>query len=1325
MDYRELIPFPTRTLARRETFPVAAEDARATVASWRVTDPLAEQLETQLLRWLQAGLPDAPEPTSTDVAALLVSGNAGFGKSHLLAAISALAQSAEWVTDVRHPTLASATERIAGRFQGVVLLAPRASQGLLAGLRTPLRRAAKALGEPLEFPRRATPKVLLECLADWARRVRAAHPDRGLLLVLDGVARRGVEREPAEHARDAEDLELLAQAARAGGFRFLADTRPGLFDGPDAEIPHDVRERWAENFHTFTLGAEALAPVIAERLVPKTPEQRARLTQHLARFADQDPRLARELDRFVDLYPIHPDYLEILARMSFTAERGVWETLEAAVRRVQRQPVPPDHPGFITFDDYWHELTGDPRLKFRPEIEGVVSACRSLERQMRKAVDAPARLFARRLIRALAVHRLTASTIYSSFGITAEELHAALGPWNAPAAAPTSADPPTSAPPPALECVREMLAEIRRVDAREYLAHDAESGRYGLHFQRFRRFVIPEVILHWVNAIPFLLLMLTGGLMLVARFAPVDPAWFSFAVLAHKCCAVSWLFSLPLTVLSQPRAHWQHIRVLLRWGIHDLLWMIQSTRSVYDRKTVIAPAGRFNTGQKTNASLIPFYFFSFGLTGAFMHFDGASLFPWYAHTALYFAAIASVGGHLYLALVNPGTRISLPAIFHGWSPMKYVEHHHPLSLPPSRRDHLPPASPKTLREELMLRKVEFVMLIAMVAMGSVGAATFNRSRVAAVKKQFAAGFAEAINPRALSIKHRFAAAGDACNRCHTFTGGIPDNRCSSCHQVVEDRRTQRVGFHGTMQGHCTECHKEHPAPNRTLMPVLPATFHHDQTTFPLHGQHQNLDCHRCHDRPRDPEVGIHFIGLAHDSCVDCHRDPHQGQFQASCTQCHSEKGWTGKQLQFSHQEDSRFPLVGKHAQVDCTQCHAPTEPGGPLATARFQGTPTDCASCHKDPHREPLADRCTTCHTPAGWKVEQLTFDHTRDTKFALTDRHATVACAQCHKTASPRHPLAAAVFRGTKTDCADCHRDPHRGQFEKNCTQCHSPKAWDRSQLSFEHNRDTRFPLVLQHAKTDCQKCHRPPAAETQLAKATFRGLQSACADCHRDPHRNQFQRDCTRCHTEPSTWTRADLHFEHNRDSTFALTGRHVAVDCQKCHVPDVSKATLASARFKSLPQACADCHHPNHPESYGKACLSCHDTTLAWPPERPSSLHFQRIAMDGERLSGRHLKADCRTCHVPEKVPQPHAFPTGKGTCVACHRADEPHQGVLGFNCGKCHGNQAWTGDDLRFNHNTMARFQLDENHATVACTKCHAKGQWKPLKSSCRDCHPNIF
>ena len=1000
----------------------------------------------------------------------------------------------------------------------------------------------------------------------------------------------------------------------------------------------------------LTVRPEAAAPeparVLAARLVPKTPAQAAQVREHLARFADYYGDLAGRLDEFVALFPVHPDCLAVLEKLSFLPPPALLSWLAGEVEQTLDQPLPADRPGLIGYDRFWEQLRR-PEFQKVADVEAVLYCARSLEPAFEKSWSQPSsKDAARSLLRALLVQRLATVDIYNTHGPTPAALRDSL--CLLPPGFEAAGGEPAAR---LLALVADLLGGLRRVVGEKALGFSPERNEYCIHIRKFKRFVPPELWLHWMNAVPFVLLLLTGGVMLASRFWPLDRRQF---VLVHEVCAAAWIIGLPLSVLARARIHWSLIRTVLTWRLDDFLWLAQSPRSLLNKNVTPPPAGRFNPGQKINTLLVAVYFFGFSSTGLVMFFKGSILFPWYAHAALFFSALGSLGGHLHLALLNPSTRIALAGIFHGWAPIEYIKHHHPLSLPPSARSHHAAPARKTLKEELLLSRVEVVILIVTLLLAGVGALAFNRAQLASIKSGFAKKFADGITPNALSTRHRLGPLSESCTQCHAYTGQIPDANCERCHADIKDRRARLAGYHGTFQGDCRNCHKEHPGATNSIIPPFREKFNHDLAGYKLAGKHTRLECDDCHKKLHPPVAavgpvtnGIYFIGLKSERCADCHRDRHQGQFAAACETCHAVAGWTGKELKFSHDRDSSFPLTGRHAAVECAKCHKPDPAGAALGTARFKGLPRDCLGCHADPHRRQFAAGCETCHPTSSWKKAALKFDHNKDSKYPLVARHAPVACEQCHVPA-PAQPLASAVFHGLKSGCADCHKDPHAGQFGRNCG----------------------------------------------------------------------------RCHPAPESWTGPALQFAHNRDSQFHLDGRHASVECVKCHKPDPAGGKLATARFKGLGTTCDACHSVKHPEEYGAACVSCHAIDR-WIKTRPGVDHILKHEIHGEQLIEKHLSAKCSACHGPARLAV--LGPPGKTQfeCVSCHKPDEdPHKGTLGADCTRCHRADAWKGPSLKFNHNTMTGYGLNQDHKNVACVKCHENNHWKPLNTTCIGCHPKF-
>ena len=562
----------------------------------------------------------------------------------------------------------------------------------------------------------------------------------------------------------------------------------------------------------------------------------------------------------------------------------------------------------------------------------------------------------------------------------------------------------------------------------------------------------------------------------------------------------------------------------------------------------------------------------------------------------------------------------------------------------------------------------------------------------AVAQPFVAHPERVVKPGPLSAAPRRVARLADCAACHEPTG-VPDVRCLACHDDIAVRQRRGIGHHGRdLTGACRDCHQEHRA--EPLVAIDAVAFNHQRAAFALHGRHAAVECRRCHEETTATGVRWRYLGLAWTRCADCHADPHGTQAsrdaQVPCERCHRESGWTGRDLVFDHARDTRFSLSGAHARLACIACHVPPA-GGRLASAKLAGLATTCAACHADPHDGQFVGAdCARCHRESGWTGRDLVFDHARDTRFSLSGAHARSACTACHVPPAGGR-LASAKLAGLGTTCATCHADPHDGQFVgADCARCHRESGWTGRDLAFEHTRDTRFALSGAHARATCVACHTPLEGG-KLASAKLVGQSAECVSCHADPHRGQLGRDtCARCHTT-AAWTGRDLVFEHARDTTFALSGRHARLACTACHTPTVG-GSLGSAKLAGVGTACATCHADPHGGQFaGADCAACH-TSAGWTGAHLGFDHqrsrFPLDALHRDRACAschaggryRSTPTDCEGCHagaradlagtaLPGLAPSPHH---GKVACIGCHLPDvaRPRAADHAARCAGCH-------------------------------------------------------
>lgn len=463
-----------------------------------------------------------------------------------------------------------------------------------------------------------------------------------------------------------------------------------------------------------------------------------------------------------------------------------------------------------------------------------------------------------------------------------------------------------------------------------------------------------------------------------------------------------------------------------------------------------------------------------------------------------------------------------------------------------------------------------------------------------------------------------AHAGLDCRQCHDADGPHALERlrpgdherarqCGDCHESPHSAAflTGNATAAGTSkQAVCAACHQlDFPKFTDLRATVTPAQHAHGG--FPLAPPHDGVACASCH-LPTASWAERH-PGRAPGDCRSCHGDPHRGQFdtgpyaQQSCTACHARTHWEPHEFDVAHHSRAALPLDGRHAELECRQCHDDPDEGEPR---RFRGTPSRCEACHADAHRGAFAHAaerlaasprgaCAECHgTEAFAALDHARFDHRDWTGFAIDGAHAQIECTDCHARSERADELGRRFGRIPRHGdgfggCTTCHGDPHDGIFDgpkvpgvvdgrRGCERCHDTASFRALPHGFDHGAFAGFPLSGRHGQLACEACHQRLDGPQSTGRTWGKARGSDCSDCHRDPHQRQFERlgrtDCSRCHK--STTSFATLSFRHNLDSRFPLGEQHAKVPCASCHKPEPIEGVTVT-RYLPLPTDCKSCH------------------------------------------------------------------------------------------------------------------------------------------------------
>ncbi len=193
MRYRDVVQFdPIESVIQLRDADGLSE-ARELVSTYVISEEMAERLESVVFSQLQFD-------ELADNKGVLVVGNYGTGKSHLMSVISALAEHADLAPDVTNPRVAEDAAKVAGKFKVVRTEIGAVTMDLRSILWSQLEEALSGWGVDYSFPtadRRANNKGAFE---DMMAAFEERYPDQGILLVVD---------ELLDYLRSRKDQELI------------------------------------------------------------------------------------------------------------------------------------------------------------------------------------------------------------------------------------------------------------------------------------------------------------------------------------------------------------------------------------------------------------------------------------------------------------------------------------------------------------------------------------------------------------------------------------------------------------------------------------------------------------------------------------------------------------------------------------------------------------------------------------------------------------------------------------------------------------------------------------------------------------------------------------------------------------------------------------------------------------------------------------------------------------------------------------------------------------------------------------------------------------
>lgn len=199
--------------------------------------------------------------------------------------------------------------------------------------------------------------------------------------------------------------------------------------------------------------------------------------------------------------------------------------------------------------------------------------------------------------------------------------------------------------------------------------------------QKIMRFRKSERHIHWAMSIPFMICYATA-LAMITIYNP-DPSRPYREVVSwiHRISGVC-LFVFPMIAAiinrREIRVYFQNMKEAWTWSLADIKWLFLMGPAAVSSKIKLPDQGKYNAAEKMNFMYLLTTYPLYILTGIFIWATDGLLLSWIIHFGMAVIATPFMAGHIFMATINPSSRVALPGMFSGFVDREFVKHHHTL-----------------------------------------------------------------------------------------------------------------------------------------------------------------------------------------------------------------------------------------------------------------------------------------------------------------------------------------------------------------------------------------------------------------------------------------------------------------------------------------------------------------------------------------------------------------------------------------------------------------------------------------------------------------------
>ncbi|MDN5316795.1 MAG: hypothetical protein PWR08_919 [Thermoanaerobacterium sp.] len=392
------------------------EKAAALVKSYVMSDNMAENIINICISQLQFD-------ETIDNKGLFIVGNYGTGKSHLMSVISSIAENEKLLKFVTNDKFKDGMKRIAGKFKVLRFDIGATDMPLRDIVLSKVEENIHQLGIEYNFPHMDKVANNKDSLMEMMALFEEKYPGKGYLIVVDELFDFLKTRKEQELIKDLAFLREIGEISKSTKIRFMSGVQESLFDNPGFQFVARTILKVKDRFEQIIIKREDISYVVSERILKKDDKQKAYIRSHLEKFSSLYKNMAERMNEFVDLFPIHPAFIEVFEKIYIAEKREVLKTITNLIKNIIDEEVPEDMPGIISYDAYWAFIKDNMSMRTNPDIKDVIDKSNVIEGAILRSFPRPQyKDSAIKIINALSVYRLATGDIRTPIGITVDNI---------------------------------------------------------------------------------------------------------------------------------------------------------------------------------------------------------------------------------------------------------------------------------------------------------------------------------------------------------------------------------------------------------------------------------------------------------------------------------------------------------------------------------------------------------------------------------------------------------------------------------------------------------------------------------------------------------------------------------------------------------------------------------------------------------------------------------------------------------------------------------------------------------------------------------------